>query len=83
LTLYMLDTEVFYPRLLQMAYLLLLSALLVPDSLRVEFRSLAQGWVANAYEEGEEGEEGWVVDSTDALCARAGMESRRPRSIRS
>lgn len=68
----MLDTEVFYPRLLQMAYLLLLSALGVPDSPRVEFRSLAQGWVANAYEEG------WIVDSVDALVLERTMEEFGP-----
>ncbi len=61
-----------------MVCLVLISMISTTDSLRAEFASLADTLVSNAYEEGEEG---WVVNSTDALCARAGMESRRPRSI--
>ena len=69
-----------YPKVKAMVYLVLISMIFTADSLRAEFASLADTLVSNAYEEGEEG---WVVDSTDALCAPAGMESRRPESVRS
>jgi hypothetical protein len=66
-----------YPKVKAMVCLVLISMISTTDSLRAEFASLADTLVSNAYEEG------WVVNSTDALCVRAGMESRRPRSIRS
>gem|GEM_PF-5320959 len=66
-----------YPKVKAMVCLILISVISTTDSLRAEFASLAHRWVSNTYEEG------WVVNSTDALRARAGMESRRPQSTRS